>query len=174
MDLKKSEIISRLNEMANRYQQKAKDAFRLFDYDFEFSWTSHFIDRFMQRFPTYEIAEGIVDPVLEKFVDNQIHLIVSAFSGMKEYKLVNIRHPSLQKQNVLIMQIERVDNLIKITLITVYKANTSYINSNPQDYIYLHKKPRFFVPGQIGKRLLKFAQNNEVPEELKSITELWK
>lgn len=173
MDLKKSEIITRLNVMANKYQQVVKDSFRLFDYDFEISWTGHFIDRFIQRYPTYEVAEGIVQPMLDLLFSNKNELIFSGVEGFKEYKLVNIRHPNLQRQNVIVMTVERVDNVFKIIFVTVYRKTTSYINSNPTEYVHLHKKPRFFVPGVIGKRLIKFAENSEVPEELKCISKLW-
>lgn len=173
MDLKKSEIISRLNVMANKYQQVVKDSFRLFDYDFEISWTGHFIDRFIQRYPTYEVAEGIIEPMLDLFFENKNELIFSGVDGFKEYKLINIRHSNLQRQNVIVMTVECIDNVFKITFVTVYRKTTSYINSNPTEYVHLHKKPRFFVQGIVGKRLKKFAENNEVPEELKCISKLW-
>lgn len=174
MDLKKPEIISRLNEMANKYQRVVKHSFRLFDYDFEINWTGHFIERFIQRYPTYEVAEGIVQPMLDLFFENKNELIFNSITGQKEYKLVNIRHPNLQRQNVVVVTVEYIENVFKITFVTVYRKTTSYINSNPTEYVLLHKKPKFFVLGQVGKGLKKFSKNNEVPEELKCITKLWK
>lgn len=174
MNLKKTEIISRLNEMANKYQNVVSDSFSLFDYEFEINWTAHFIDRFIQRYPTYEVAEGIIVPMLDLFFTNKNELVFSGIDGFKEYKLVNIRHKNLQRQNVIVMTVERVDNVFKIIFVTVYRKTTEYINNNPTEYVLLNKKPKFFVTGEVGNRLIKFSKNNNLPESLKSISNLWK
>lgn len=173
MNLTKTEIIIGLNKLVLKYKNKIQDSFFLFDYKFDVKLTSHFIDRFIQRFPTYEVAEGILESILDLFFENKIGLISSSISEMKEFKLVNIRHKSLQKQNVLVVQLENIDNVINITLITIYKANTSFVNDNPDEFTHLHKKPKFFSVGMVGKKLQKYAKNNEIPDELKCITKLW-
>lgn len=171
--MKKSEIISHLNEMANAYRQVVKESFSLFNYDFEVHLTSHFIERFIQRYPTYEVAEGIVKNMLDLFFENKNHLIFSAVGGFKEFKLVNIRYANLQRQNVIVMTVEHINNMFTITFVTIYSKTTSYIIKNPIEYVLLHKKPPFIVQGQIGKKIKKFSENNELPEELKLISKLW-
>lgn len=174
MDINRSEVINRLNALANKLTEQAQDVFHLFDYEVKVALTGHFIDRLMQRYPTYEVAEGIIEPMLEDFIARKADLICKSFSGKVEYRLVNIRHPQLFRQNTLVLQITYSENVIKLQSITIFKSTTTSITSAPENFVLLHKKPKFFVVGQVGKRLLKYAENNEVPVELKSITQLWK
>jgi hypothetical protein len=174
MDLPRLVVIDNLNKMAFHYADEIKKVFRLFDYNIEFQIGVHFKDRFMQRYPTYEVASSLLSTYLDLFISNYAHLISKAITSEVEYKLVNMRHTSLYRQNIVVLKLIRDGNTIRISAITMYKATTSSVMNNPNDYVLLHKKPRFFEPGIVGKNLLKYAKNNEVPEELKCLTKLWK
>lgn len=173
MNFDRIDVINRLNNLALVYQVKASDAFYLFDYNFDVGLSVHFKDRVMQRYPKYKTAENIIKNTLDLFFKNHTHHISRAITETVEVKLVNIQHDSLIKQNVIVLKINRIDDTIHIIGVTMFQKNTSYIKSNPSEFVLLHKRKKWTTLGTVGKNLTRYAKNNEVPVGLRCLTQLW-
>ncbi|QXO12647.1 hypothetical protein pEaSNUABM49_00406 [Erwinia phage pEa_SNUABM_49] len=174
MDLNRIEVIKKLNELALVYQKQAQEVFCLFDYKFEFGLSVHFKDRVMQRYPTYEIAENLIKQNFDLFFKNHTQYISRAITEVVDVKLVNIRHDSLNKQNVIVLQMCRIDDIIKIIGITMFQKNTSYIKNNPNEFVLLHKPKKWTSLGTVGERLKRYAKKHGVPDGLQCLTQPWR
>lgn len=172
MDIKKSDLIANLSTLLNSYTDSVNNSFEMFEYDFKLIPTMHFIDRVIQRYPTWDVFKGIIESILEPFFTYRTDIISKGISTELSLKLVNIRHSSLKKQNVLTVNVVNTGSVVEIRLVTMFQANTSFV-TDENGHVLLHKKPKFSSIGTIGTKLKNYAKNNDVPLALKQLTSLW-
>ena len=172
MDIKKSDLIANLSTLLDSYSASVNNSFEMFEYNFKFIPMMHFVDRVIQRYPTWDVVKGIIESVLDSFVKYRTDIISKGISTELNLNLVNIRHTGLQKQNVLSVNVVNTGSVVEIRLVTIFKSNTSFINAG-NGHVLLHKKPKFTRPGTVGTKLQNYAKNNDVPLALKQLTSLW-